>query len=266
MSESKPPCFVQLLGGLCNQLFQIATAYAHAKTNGYTLVISSTTQSIPRSTYFDTYAHRFANYVGTPHVNPVVWYEPKFSYCPIPTYATFLQGFFQSETYFKDISSEIVNLFRPPEHICTAVEQKHTALLTPDVRAHAIVVHVRRTDYIGNSNHDVITPAYYERAITEIRKYNPDGQLLVFSDDMGWCRSQPVFAGAIFVDEPTDYMALYLMSQYRYFVIANSSFSWWAAYLGPQPKTVIAPSRWVGLSGPTDTQDIYMSHWHIVDA
>jgi hypothetical protein len=124
---------------------------------------------------------------------------------------------------------------------------------------------VRRTDYIGSVKHGILDLPYYERAVAEVRKHNPDGPLFVFSDDLEWCRAQSVFADAIMVDESVDVAALYLMSQYRHIVMANSTFSWWAAYLGPQPKTVIAPSRWFGSTGPADTADLYLDHWHLVD-
>jgi hypothetical protein len=225
------PCFIFLHGGLCNQLFQIAAAYAHSKRNGYSLVISQTASG-GRPTYFKSLLHKFASYVGEPPAAAKFWREPSFSYTPIPAEANILRGFYQSDAYFQDMKTEIMTLFTLPPPLRFAVEYKHAALLTPELRSTAIVVHVRRTDYIGSLKHGILDLPYYERAVAEVRKHNPDGPLFVFSDDLEWCRAQSVFADAI---------------------------------MGPQPKTVIAPSRWFGSTGPADTADLYLDHWHLVD-
>jgi hypothetical protein len=262
---SQSPFYVEIRSGLCNHLFQLAAGYAHAKRHGRSLVVSARTANGKR-TYYHDYLTAFEPLIG-PVPHPItLWKEPHFSYTPIPPEPNAMSGYFQSDKYFRDISGEICALFVLPEPIRAEVTAKHAAILTPALLADAVVVHVRRTDYVASTTvHGILIGDYYDRAVAEARKYS-SGPLLIFSDDLAWCRAQPVFSGAIFVDEPTDYMALYLMSQYRHIVIANSTFSWWAAYMGPQPKTVIAPSRWFGPSGPKDVQDLYLDHWHLVDA
>jgi hypothetical protein len=264
-NREAPGLFIDIRAGLCNHLFQIAAGYAYAKRHDMSLIVPPAGARGAR-VYYQTYLRSLLPCISTPPQPIRLWREPTFSFTPIPDGVNAITGFFQSDKYFHDVSGEVSALFALPEEHRATVETRHAVILTDDMRATGIVVHVRRTDYIGSVKHGILDAAYYERAVAAARKKNPDGPLLVFSDDLAWCRAQPVFAGAIFVDEPTDYMALHLMSQYRHIVIANSTFSWWAAYLGPQPKTVIAPSRWFGPTGPADTADIYLSHWHLVDA
>ena len=259
-----PGLFIDIRAGLCNHLFQIAAGYAYAKRNGMCLIVPPVGVRCAR-VYYQTYLRGLLPCIGAPAQPMRLWREPAFSHVPIPDGANAITGFFQSDKYFRDVSGEVSALFALPEEHRATVESQHAAILTDDMRATGIVVHVRRTDYIGSVKHGILDAAYYERAIAAARKYSPGGPLLVFSDDLAWCRAQPVFAGAIFVDEQTDYMALHLMSRFRNIVMANSTFSWWAAYLGPQPKTVIAPNRWFGPTGPADTADIYMDGWHLVD-
>jgi hypothetical protein len=82
----------------------------------------------------------------------------------------------------------------------------------------------------------------------------------VFSDDLEWCRSLNFLQGASFVEEPDTVITLHLMTQFRRFIMSNSSFSWWAAWLAGA-EDVIVPNRWFGPSGPKDTQDIYEPNW-----
>ena len=106
-----------------------------------------------------------------------------------------------------------------------------------------VAIHVRRGDYVNNPFYvDLWKDGYYERAIAEF----PDEDFLVFSDDIEWCKQQPLFKGRRFSfsegnDEVTD---LNLMAGCKGIIMANSSFSWWGAYLGDSKKKVIAPKEW----------------------
>jgi hypothetical protein len=251
--------YVKVWSGLCNQLFQIAAGYAYAKRHGLTLIVPERTLN-GKPTYYKQFLTAFIPFLGPqPPDSLNSWSEPRFSYTPIPASMNEIGGYFQSEKYFRDVSGEIRTLFVPPAAVRDAVEAKHASLLA--IRGSVVAVHVRRTDYCMLKKHNILTMEYYKKALRLVEGKQP----IVFSDDLAWCRTQPVFEGAIFVEEPNDVAALYLMSQFSHIVIANSTFSWWAAYLGPQPKTVIAPSRWFGPGGPPDIQDIYMDHWTLVD-
>ena len=260
--DMRPECFVHLLGGLGNQLFQIAAGFAYCMRTNRRLVISAGTEG-GRPTYWDSFIEKCAQYIG-PKNSKSIWNEPHFHYREIPAGVDGLNGYFQSSRYFADNSHVIRELFIPSESIQKSVHDKYAHLLTDDFREHGVVVHVRRGDYMLPSKvpfHFVTTPTYFERACIQMKDKDPAAKFLIFSEDLDWCRSQPYFEGATFVDEPDECIALHLMSQYRHYIISNSSFSWWATWLTTPAETVFAPERWFGRSGPQDWQDVYEPEW-----
>lgn len=251
-------CFIQLEGGLGNQLFQLAAAWAHCKRNGLRLKVSETTKGPRQETYWSTFTHRFVQNIGVPTlgVSPL-WREPSFAYTPIPANARSLSGFFQSSRYFADCAEEIHRLFTPS---ADTVSEKYADLLTNS--SEYAVVHIRRGDYFQGANtpiHGVLTESYYQRAMALMTEQRPGIRFLVFSDDLPWCRG--LIADALFVDEPDTVRTLQLMSQFEHYILSNSSFSWWAAWLGKPAKTVFVPDRWFGPRGPRKYQDIYEVDW-----
>lgn len=255
-------CYVQLIGGLCNQLFQVAAGYAHCRRNNLQLCISKTTEYRP--VYWDTWLYRFLGHTSEPITNGPVWREIVFHYTPITSNSRYLYGFFQSSKYFSDVIDEIRSLFTIPDSIKYNIKQLYSNILTEEFQKNAIVIHVRRGDYLHGGNlikHGILTEKYYDDAVAKIRSLNPTGPLLVFSDDLPWCRTQPYFSGAQFIDEPHDVKALWLMSQFCDYIMSNSTFSWWAVWLGSRWRHVIAPDRWFGSTGPQDYQDIYETDW-----
>lgn len=115
------------------------------------------------------------------------------------------------------------------------IRELYGAENTPTIYKTAI--HVRRGDYVNNAFYvDLFVDGYYERAMSLF-----DGQFIVFSDDIEWCKKQGVFSGCEFSegDEESDFQT---MKQCAGLIIANSSFSWWAAYLSS--AKVVAPLKW----------------------
>lgn len=103
-----------------------------------------------------------------------------------------------------------------------------------------VAIHVRRGDYVGNSFYvDLMKTDYYERAMAEF----PGAKFMVFSDDIEYCKGNPLFFGCDFYHEDEIKDMNKMMSCMGH-IIANSSFSWWAAYLSPFTKKVIAPLAW----------------------
>jgi hypothetical protein len=252
-------CYIPLMGGLGNQMFQIATAYAHAKRTGMRLTVSSNTQG-GRPTYWDRTLYRARRHVGTCASPTNVWKEPHFHYRAIPPNAMYLHGYFQSSKYFNDFRSEVRDLFAAPSSVTQTVNEKYGDIVTP----HAVAVHVRRGDYLTGPRpafHLVATELYFERAVSEARRRDPGATFVIFSEDVEWCRAQPFFAGATIIDEPDECLTMELMSRFRRYIISNSSFSWWASWLGPEPEFVLAPDRWFGPHGPQDWEDIYEPSW-----
>ncbi len=117
-------------------------------------------------------------------------------------------------------------------------------------------IHVRRTDYINNPGFVNLGKEYYNRAI----EFIGDSDYLVFSDDIDWCKT--IFKGdEFFFGHGAEYMDLYLMSKCKNNIIANSTFSWWAAYLNDNPgKKVIAPKEWVA-DGRCTTDELIPGEW-----
>ena len=107
-------------------------------------------------------------------------------------------------------------------------------------------MHVRRADYLLTEVHGTCTPDYYRRAYQVVNANHPVQMTCIFSDDMDWCRQQLSWVHKpVFIEGMTPAEDLYLMSLCRHNIIANSSFSWWAAWLNQFPqKQVVAPEKW----------------------
>lgn len=247
-------CYVVLIGGLGNQMFQIAAAYAYCKRQGLSLVIAPTTGGIPkRPEYWTTFLANCKRYIGSPSPGSF-WCEPSFSYTEIPRGAAALQGYFQSSRYFADSVADIRELFTPAKAIQTTVKSRYSHLLEKPY----VVMHVRRGDYFvnGNQHHGILTSAYYKRAMALF----PESSFLVVSDDPTWCRAQPWLSGTTVLEELDECVTLWLMTQFCEFILSNSSFSWWAAWLSASTK-VIVPATWFGPGGPTRWEDVYEADW-----
>lgn len=182
-------------------------------------------------------------------IKPIHTYnEPHFHYSAIPYNGETmldLNGFFQSYKYWEYNQYVILGLLTPRKGY--------------GIRQNTTAIHVRRGDYLKFPDHHTnLDMGYYQNAMNEIRsKY-----YMIFSDDIAWCRQN--FKGDQFIfaegnDEVTD---LSLMLSCENQIIANSSFSWWAAYLNKNPsKIVIAPQRWFGPKLTHDTKDLCPPEW-----
>jgi hypothetical protein len=160
----------------------------------------------------------------------------------------YLEGYWQSEKYFRKIEPLIRQEFRLRVAPGALVEESAGRIGD----GNAVSIHIRRGDFASNpathATHGVCSIDYYQRAIEKISRQTEDARFWIFSDDPQWVTEN------ITTDHPSscvsdqhfkDYEDLYLMSCCRHHIIANSSFSWWGAYLGSHPgKIVIAPKRW----------------------
>ena len=239
----------------------VACGWAHCKRNGYKLTLSEVPWYV-QPTILDTFLHKVRDcIVPGPPTEYRMWSEPHFHYAPIPPDRNCLQGYFQSSKYFADLSGSIRDLFDPPSTFKQRVVDSYSHLLTN--LDHKVVVHVRRTDYVGNYDVSIHNDAYdyYRNAMATIEQHITSPEYVVFSDDIEWCREK--FSGAIFVDEPDPDISLFLMSRFRHFIIANSTFSWWGAWLA-DATTVVAPDRWFVAEAGRDCKDIYEPSWILV--
>ena len=123
-----------------------------------------------------------------------------------------------------------------------------------------IGLHIRRTDYLTNPNHCFVGLDYYKKALS---MFDTNTNVLVFSDDPIWCHEELMFADDRFMISDSDnaYIDMCLMSMCTDFIIGNSSFSWWAAWLANKGK-VIAPKNW--FPDQKDTSDLYCDGWIVI--
>lgn len=179
-----------------------------------------------------------------------------------------IRGYFQSPLYFNHRKVEVSENFKFSKEI----RNKAAAKIPNDV---CVSVHVRRGDYTKiQEYHHNQTVKYYEEALAHFRGYRP----VFFSDDIEWCKQTfGHIEGAVFVEnedtlnleatvssDESAYVDMCAMSFCNAHIIANSSFSWWGAYLGEAPT--VAPATWFGPKGPQDWHDIYCPEWTVLDA
>lgn len=175
----------------------------------------------------------------------------------------YLKGYFQSEKYFKPIENLIRQEFQIQPDLISNIQ----TLADGINRINSVAVHIRRGDYKNMAAlkmHGMLETDYYREAISKMRKSNADVRFYFFSDDMAWVKENLREKNAVYVTgeiTKTHFEDLYLMSQCRHNIIANSSFSWWGAWLNNNPdKIVIAPRNWFN-EGPKDTYDLYPEGW-----
>lgn len=258
------PCQIRLSGRLGNNLFQVATCIAHCKHNGYEPSILYHEHgycSENHLRYWETILHKVKQYRTTQQLqgeDVVRFNETGFMYTPIPADARFLYEFFQSSKYFQEYASEIRELFQMPEMLQQVVSEKYKAILS--LKDNIAAIHVRRSDYTHDSKFGWVTLDYYRAAIDQMRQRYPGIHFLVFSDDIQWCQEQPVFANAFFVNESNEILSFELMRRFSHFIITNSTFSWWAAWLSEDQRTVMTPHKWFG-DNDDNWKDIIEPHW-----
>jgi hypothetical protein len=172
---------------------------------------------------------------------------------------TYLHGYWQSEKYFADIEAQLRQDFAFP-----ALTGRNVEFASELESELSISLHVRRGDYLNLAAHTVCSQEYYQAAVKEmIRKVSGDPRIYVFSDDPEWARQNLKFSVPTQVVDhnsgAADFEDMRLMSLCKHNIIANSSFSWWAAWLNANAdKNVIAPKAWFGdpkLNNPDITPD-----------
>jgi hypothetical protein len=197
-----------------------------------------------------------------------VYREPHFQFdaavaeLEAPVY---LDGYWQSERYFSDIAGVLRREFTP----VAPLDKENAALAASIDAVNAVSLHVRRGDYVSdpitNRFHGICPPDYYRRAVDYIVSRVEAPHLFVFSDDQQWPRANLRFSVPMtFVDaNPPErgYRDMQLMARCRHHIVANSSFSWWGAWLNPsRDKSVIAPRQWFS-AADNDTQDLIPPNW-----
>lgn len=270
---------VRLTGGIGNQFFQYAAGRSLSIRHNCELILDDSllnrknAEDTPRSYELDAFniqarkisekeaaslkfrvqrPFRYLYEIGLLKTSFSYYREPHFEFDPKYLRLTgdlIIEGYWQSERYFADIAAELRRELQPKKSPDSNV---HT-FLSQMLVGNSVSLHIRRGDYLSNPNaaahHVVCDLDYYRRAVAMIAERVKNPVFFVFSDDPEWV------ANEFKIDFPTTivtklnawpaYEDLRMMSHCAHHIIANSSFSWWGAWLNASPsKIVVAPSKW----------------------
>lgn len=287
---------VQLIGGLGNQMFQYATAraiayrtnmplkldvtaFANYKLRPYRLGCFNIIENFTTETEVRRFRRprrrqiiAFTTYEITKHLLPwrgqKIVEERRFSFDSGILRiggGVYLAGYWQSEKYFADVAE----LIRQEFTLKSEPDRLNQQVLDEIEAANSVSLHIRRGDYVSNpvTNrfHGVLGLDYYSRAVNYIASRTAQPHFFVFSDDMAWAKENLRLSFPLsFIEhngEDRDYEDLRLMSRCKHHIIANSSFSWWGAWLNANPeKIVVSPKKWFN-HAPLDTKDLIPEYW-----
>lgn len=281
---------VKLSGGLGNQLFQYAFGRHLATVNQKELKLDTSALTKTSDWTSRSYALGAFNIqaqeatpeeikalAGKPNrllqrvgrkvgITPIQYFqEPHFHFYSSALSiksSHYLEGYWQSEKYFEAIApilrEEFSFTITPSAHAQTIKEKISNGT--------SVSLHLRRGDYVKTSKANrylrPLTMEYYQKAIDYINQRVKNPQFFLFSDDIEWAKSQVTFPLTTHFSTGTSaHEDLWLMTHCRHHIIANSTFSWWGAWLNQQPdKIVIAPQKWFSTER-FDTSDLLPESW-----
>ncbi len=275
MSSLSATVIARLQGQLGNQLFQIAAAVALAQDHDCPVyfpdfedVLAGHQRECGINQNYDQLFHKIPELVSYARAVPHCYYdEPDFAYHPIP-YSPHIaiNGYFQSEKHFSKHRDLILKLFAPPQEIEDALQKEFSGIIE---HPNTVGIHVRTfcKDFKSyNYNYgfyQAFLPPdmdYYQQAM---EMFDPQSLFVIFSDNIAWCKQQ--FSGlaknCVFI-EGSDYLHdFYLLSKCKDIITGSSTFSWWAAYLNPNPKKKVICRQPFLQNNKDDPKDIVCEGW-----
>lgn len=157
----------------------------------------------------------------------------------------FLKGYWQSDKYFINAGQKVKQAFTFP----TPKHEKNLAVLEIINASQSVSIHIRRGDYLIDGRNCALSADYWNKAIAYINQQIPEPVFFVFSDDLVWAKDNLQILNSQYIDwnkAEDSYWDMFLMSKCKHNIIANSSFSWWAAWLNDHKnKLVICPQNWM---------------------
>jgi hypothetical protein len=174
-----------------------------------------------------------------------------------------LDGYFQNENLFKDYKKDLINIF---SDINLRLDSKTLQIIEKIKNTNSVSTHIRRGDYLNKNNIKIfnqLSELYYQNAINFIKDKREDNiTLFIFSNDIGWVKNNfKEYKNIVFVDNKNPLIDLHLMSLCKHNIIANSTFSWWGAWLNKNDdKIVIAPKKWFN-DKSKNTSDLIPKQW-----
>lgn len=256
------------MGGIGNVMFKLAASISLAIDNKVDYIFSNefirtldmevVTDGFPDyRVYYDNIL-RNINFIDRLPNEYLIYREPVFNYLPISYISgtnLLLEGYFQSEKYFLNNKEKIISFYQPSEDIINKILN-----IIPEIK-NCVSVHVRRGDYVVKSDyHNLLTVDYYKKAYEIL---GSEKTYLIFSDSLDEVESMFDFIkNKKFTFFGKNFLDLYAMSLCEHNIIANSTFSWWSAYLNKNHhKKVIAPKQWFGAKLFHNTNDLIPENW-----
>ena len=268
---SMPIVSVNIMGGLGNQLFQIAAAYAYSKKENGKLQIEYKKENGNRSLYWNTLLKSIQPYLVASLPCLEKWYENEATQykeiSKLTNSGKYLEGYYQSSKYFynDEIKQDIKTLFQCNPFLLHHLQNTYSELFKN--RDRIVVIHARRTDYIKYSHvHGPLNGNYYKNAIQKILEVNKNPYFVLTSDDNTFWNEikndiiELYNYPYMIIENESDIHTFTLLQQFDYFIMSNSTFIWWCVWLS-KAKYVIAPSKWFGPYGPKYYDDIYEKEW-----
>ena len=183
---------------------------------------------------------------------------------------SYLNGYWQSIKYFEGIENDIKKDFRFKNQL----DNKNLEILNEIENSNSISIHIRRGDYMSPENYNmygcIATPTYYKKAIKVIEEKVENPTFFVFSNDMDWVKKNIQINSRVFYIDINSgngsYKDMQLMSNCKHNIIANSSFSWWGAWLNENKnKIVIAPKKWINREDvDSDKRELFCEGWTLL--
>ncbi len=287
---------IKIQGGLGNQLFQYALGKSLEKRNDEKVYFDISSYKTPENTgatprnlelihfniadfetiesIHDILNHGLMSKMGRLLERDFLPYYKQFyvkeknpgfdSHIPNIKKNAYLDGYWQSPKYFSNVISELKEALTLKNDAKSDFRDYKVLI---DNAQNSLSVHIRRSDYIEKykQTYFQLPLGYYNQSIRYIQKIHPDIEIFVFSDDIQWCRENlPLDLPLHFVEfqESSPCEELLLMSQCKHNIIANSTFSWWAAWLNTNPdKMVIAPKKWFIFEDTHFRNSLYLDTW-----
>ena len=252
-----------LMGGLGNQMFQIAHAHSQGLKHNRPVIFKShswTPLQGKDTSFYKENIFRNINFSNDNYsFDQVSENEFYFQNLRPSENNTIFSGYFQSSKNFFGFYEEIKNLFSPTEKFIENVYKKYPQI----VSSNSVSIHMRIGDYAKNPNiHPIISKSYIDRALNEL---SPHGHVFVFGDDKEFMKRNFIGKEITIVDEE-DWYELWMMSLCKNNIIANSTFSWWGAFLNKNlNRKIFVPSIWFGPDGPQNYSDIFENDWRKIN-
>lgn len=266
---------INIIGGLGNQLFQIATVLLynnHLNEKKEIIFVNEENldnyYNLPRKTLWNSLLlNQFKiidkdkfDIINFSIINEKENHKNLIEPFPICFFNIYFKGYFQSFKYYDDdLRKQLQTLIYSNKTLVNIANNKYQEIkdFFKSNDDNLISMHIRRTDYIYSSEyHNVLQMDYYNEALNLINN-NQYKKIVVFSDDIEWCKLN-LSKDYYFIDINNVEIEFLLMSLFKNNIIANSTFSLWASYISPYDnKTIIAPKKWYAEKGPKEWSEIY---------